>query len=320
MALTELAEYHWDTINPKTLSGHYKVKESLVGRVVSFKNLYGASQTKGKFDFYAALLDKEFAFLKRIITCPAAELPNVIEQVRELLEHCDLLPEGDMGKEMSDELLYDVFQYHNWRNNGKAKNLFDLQCVDVCPYCNLNYTYVDDVSSKLVFTYDHFYDKGRFPYLSLSFSNLIPSCQPCNLTYKFISDFTVDSHLHPYIDDYNEVCTFFSKYIGISDDDLQVEIRGNDDSRCERYNLDLGIVPRYNIPDMLRNVRTCFQISRDYDSFRKNELLRINGWNNIEEVNRWICKAFNIPFLPSSILETQYGKLRRDLAIQYNLL
>jgi 5-methylcytosine-specific restriction endonuclease McrA len=54
-----------------------------------------------------------------------------------------------------------------------------------CPYCNRNYIFtVDTTTDKLRPEIDHFYPKSKYPFLALSFYNLIPSCQVCNHTKR----------------------------------------------------------------------------------------------------------------------------------------
>jgi len=52
--------------------------------------------------------------------------------------------------------------------------------LTVCPYCNRNYIYNIPDSRRTTCELDHFYDKAAFPFLALSFYNLIPSCKTCN--------------------------------------------------------------------------------------------------------------------------------------------
>ncbi|OHE09829.1 MAG: hypothetical protein A2513_10990 [Sulfurimonas sp. RIFOXYD12_FULL_33_39] len=52
-----------------------------------------------------------------------------------------------------------------------------------CFYCNKDFiTNLKKEKNELVSTFqlDHFFDKGTYPYLALSFYNLIPSCTTCN--------------------------------------------------------------------------------------------------------------------------------------------
>ena len=55
--------------------------------------------------------------------------------------------------------------------------------MDVCPYCNHNYTItVNDRKKKIVVKpdFDHFYSKSIHPILALSYFNLVPICSTCN--------------------------------------------------------------------------------------------------------------------------------------------
>lgn len=55
--------------------------------------------------------------------------------------------------------------------------------VNVCPYCNRQYTFTTYKSGKnkgVRPQFDHFLPKSKYPYFALSFYNLIPSCPTCN--------------------------------------------------------------------------------------------------------------------------------------------
>jgi len=68
---------------------------------------------------------------------------------------------------------YEGFHYGEWL----AKKLN----VNVCPYCNRQYTFtVNSTNGKTRPQFDHFHPKSIFPYLALSFYNLVPSCPTCN--------------------------------------------------------------------------------------------------------------------------------------------
>jgi len=55
----------------------------------------------------------------------------------------------------------------------------------VCFYCNKDFITNFETDKKVsTFQLDHFYDKGTYPYLALSFYNLIPSCYVCNAKGK----------------------------------------------------------------------------------------------------------------------------------------
>ena len=78
-----------------------------------------------------------------------------------------------------------AFNYDRYRENILVEVAKQLN-VKTCPYCNMHYTlYANEVKKKSVeklarFQFDHFFDKKRYPMLSMSFYNLIPSCSVCN--------------------------------------------------------------------------------------------------------------------------------------------
>jgi len=95
---------------------------------------------------------------------------------------------------------FDYNNYYNQIDIGIGKAL-DLKC---CPYCNRNFiTYIPDKNKRVIGpTYDHFFSKARYEYLTLSFYNLIPSCYICNCNLKLNTDFNLKYHLHPYLGEF----------------------------------------------------------------------------------------------------------------------
>jgi len=102
--------------------------------------------------------------------------------------------------------------YKNFTTKKEEYDAYDLARdlkVDVCPYCNRNYTFTvksENGSSRPQF--DHFYDKDTYPILALSFYNLIPSCPTCNTTMKGTKQFSIYTHLHPYQESFNNYAKF----------------------------------------------------------------------------------------------------------------
>jgi hypothetical protein len=76
--------------------------------------------------------------------------------------------------------------------------------IRVCPYCNRTYTFtIDEDTGRCRPEYDHFYSQNNFPYLSLSFYNLIPSCPICNHKKKI-----TEISINPYIEGFGINCKF----------------------------------------------------------------------------------------------------------------
>lgn len=98
--------------------------------------------------------------------------------------------------------------------NGTKYNAYFL-CkelkLDVCPYCNKNYMVTISDTQKEIFTrptLDHFFCKSKYPFLALSLYNLIPSCHICNSHIKQDKEFHLNTHIHPYFEDFNKIKKF----------------------------------------------------------------------------------------------------------------
>ena len=107
-----------------------------------------------------------------------------------------------------------AFNYKNFRNDylvTLAKWL-NIRC---CPYCNAQFTlYVNKKVDKkhpkgiAKFQFDHFFNKSDYPYLSMSFYNMIPVCSACNHS-KLAGDMSVE--LNPYVTDIASLFVFRAK-------------------------------------------------------------------------------------------------------------
>jgi len=157
----------------------------------------------------------------------------------------------DAKKEQFD---YIVTLYKNFTSKKKEYDAYDLAdklSVDVCPYCNRNYTFtIKDKDSKCTRPdFDHFYDKKSYPILALSFYNLIPSCRVCNSGLKGSTPFTLQTHLHPYKDSFNEYAKFFFK---VKDSSFYYSEKGfniklnTDDCRTKNIINDFALEILYN--------------------------------------------------------------------------
>jgi len=103
--------------------------------------------------------------------------------------------------------------YNNFCDKKKEYDAYDLAQslhVNVCPYCNRNYTFTVIVEEKDLTRpqFDHFYDKATYPILALSFYNLIPSCPTCNASIKGCKEFSLTTHVHPYVEGFDDKARF----------------------------------------------------------------------------------------------------------------
>jgi hypothetical protein len=114
------------------------------------------------------------------------------------------------------DLLLKIFDYKGFSNkNSSGYNAFDFAKgigINTCPYCNKQYTHTifDEKTRNKVLRpdLDHFIPKSKYPYLALSFYNLIPCCQICNSRFKLNDSFTFEGNLHPYTEGWGEQVKF----------------------------------------------------------------------------------------------------------------
>jgi len=83
-----------------------------------------------------------------------------------------------------------------------AYHLAENLNIPTCVYCNRLYTQTIIPSPGEYIaraTLDHWFPKSKFPFLALSFYNLIPSCNICNSSVKGATNYTLRDIFHPYL-------------------------------------------------------------------------------------------------------------------------
>lgn len=106
-----------------------------------------------------------------------------ITTLNRFIQRLGVILESD-NKERYHKLML-AFGYDNFCESKKIWNAYEF-CrrlkTSVCPYCNREYIFtIGDIKDKTVRPeLDHFFPKSRYPYLSCSFFNFIPSCHICN--------------------------------------------------------------------------------------------------------------------------------------------
>lgn len=135
-----------------------------------------------------------------IITAQPHELSNFIKNFEALY------PRLDNTLKKALKCIFYYKEYGKWQ----AYNLASMIKVSVCPYCNRSYTFAigSDATTGTRFEYDHFYSQEDYPYLALSFYNLVPSCHICNANLKKRAKFTFDTNMHPYVDGFGDEIKF----------------------------------------------------------------------------------------------------------------
>lgn len=164
-----------------------------------------------------------------------------------------------------------VFNYTSYlgTNYDIAHKLAKYLDCNVCVYCGRIYTNTVIKNGKCIIhpTFDHFFPKGEYPLLALSFFNLIPSCYNCNCTTKGQKPVNSNTtYLHPYINGADEInsCFRFSYYLGSSannHDRINIKIGGVKKDKTGTY-----------VSTKVRNSTSDFQIEDVYQVHNSYEL------------------------------------------------
>ena len=214
-----ILEEYFDKLNPKVISRRknssqieiFNKNEALIYKIYK-KSLENSSLSY----FYKFILDEKnnFDFLKSILLSK----PDIIEdelvpKIEKFCENYCILnynTNTDNKKKELKEVL-ETFGYDNLRRSEVGVWFSTQLHIKVCPYCNREYTFtisLPNKKDKLLFNFDHFLSKSEYPYLSLSFFNLIPCCSICNTNFKGDKPFSVYKNIHPHIEGFNKNVTF----------------------------------------------------------------------------------------------------------------
>jgi len=104
------------------------------------------------------------------------------------------------------------------------KEFYNQLDIKSCVYCNRNYIFNLNENGHIKGQIDHFYDKASYPYLAISFYNLIPSCAGCNKVKGSYNTYE-NSSVSPYMREESkifdvEIDSIYNLKYKIQDDDL----------------------------------------------------------------------------------------------------
>lgn len=182
---------YFDRIQNTGNTNPYKILDSAINAGTLYNYTLGAQEI--------ALLQ----FLKKHINCLIIGDPLVLKAVIEKVNNSgwqDLIYND--GTTPLGNALLKAFGYTTRFRSVQQKGVWLAKNLNIksCPYCNAQYTLVvnaGDNKGIAKFQFDHFFPKEKYPYLSVSLYNLIPSCASCNHR-KSNEDVALSTHYNPY--------------------------------------------------------------------------------------------------------------------------
>lgn len=253
---------------------------------------------------------------KRIIDNLEILIKADLKTIQENLD----LAEGYSKEELNE--IKNVFNYASHRQDEKFMEFFKKLNIKSCPFCNNNYVYFYKKNGKkynTIATLEHYYPKSKYPHLSLSFFNLIPSCNTCNSKFKGSDKKHLGKILHPYFEDFDKKAKFSVSIDSLpvnKDIELEVNLYSNN-TRCktsiDRFQLDKIYTEHNDIAKEIWNKAQIYNESRInelYESFYK-EL----GYSKEDVKNMAFCNYLH----KNDINKRNHSKLTQDILKQYNI-
>ncbi|MCM3246534.1 hypothetical protein NX029_01930 [Cytobacillus firmus] len=224
--------------------------------------------------------------MEKIVTGNIYELDHIRKKFDEYL---DTLP-PNRGKKKSKERqeLYEKLEIFNkeytYFYNSPEWNAYEFQKeigVTVCPYCNSQFIFIYESSNgRTRATLDHFFDKGRYPFLAMSIYNLVPSCKICNSDLKGKKITALDTHYSPYEKNISEYIHFRKEIIKDRKEQI-ISIDGkNNDKDIDFVSVILGYENEYNIKidiinapkdieQKIKGNKDLFHLEKIYNAYHK---------------------------------------------------
>ncbi|EME8469856.1 hypothetical protein V0J72_000847 [Morganella morganii] len=173
----------------------------------------------------------------------------------------------------------DTFKY-SLIDKETAYQLNSFLDISVCPYCNSEeIEQVKDDTDTACYraAFDHFIPKYKYPLISFSLFNLIPSCSKCNSTYKKALDPIMTPFSNPFLDGINDIQLFNFVYDinyiyrdgNINDNDIQITLKKQKNNIDKNMSI-LHINNRYNLNNRKRIARLIAKRAFDLNAYEEN--------------------------------------------------
>ncbi|GAA0721449.1 hypothetical protein GCM10009430_22730 [Aquimarina litoralis] len=330
--LDALAKTHFqELINPQNQDGSYHATQSLIGRISSQMKVDILVPVRIKFWNY--FLINHYRNLDRITSGRPEILAEVIIEIENLVGHNILsnnLNYNQASLTSFGKIVKSVFGYEIYRDNGSARENVEQFNLNYCPYCNKqeleSIQRTDNLSGNTritaLYQLDHFYPRARFPYLAVSFFNLIPGCSPCNAQLKLDKDFNIFTHVNPFHKSFDDYFKFkLSKVVVSSLNEVELEIE-NKSPHSDNSIIDFQLLQRYNNQNTKKRILDqLYALKNRSEAVRKSYMSQITGlFRKADIPNEVLLKSQGVPTKKDEISNYPMGKMKRDICIQLDLL
>lgn len=187
---SNIADLHWTDMRSKKAGLYKSLMDISVIKLLQSKQCYNV--------LYCYFYDKTGNIIKenvkKLLLANKSQMEEYIKKF------------GKFNSIESDELQKYVFRYTDFSKRISAYTILKKMKVNVCPYCNRQYTFT--LESNLIRPqFDHYFPKSLYPYLAVSIFNLIPSCSICNQAKGSLDTYN-EPILYPYEEEFGEKTKF----------------------------------------------------------------------------------------------------------------
>lgn len=320
--LDALAKEHYRLLNPKKKNGDF-TEASLIEKIKSAAINDAADIDRSKF--WEFLSDNNFLNLEKVITARPQDLEIIIDEINDLVG--DNFISISRGYNLADltnfgKIVKEVFDYSlRYRSQEFSKEHFGKLKLGFCPYCNetsVSVVVIKDPmtvheKSQALLQVDHFFPQVRYPYLALSFFNLIPSCPYCNASLKGEKDFKLGTHFNPFHKRLDDHFAFYitSEVIKTKDDIIieRKDLTAHPANACQ----DFALIARYNTDAVKQEIFSGYKLIQN----RPNKVIQKLSSKFAAVLPNFsyedVLTAFNVPRVRSQIASRRLGKLKRDI-------
>ncbi|MGG6229373.1 HNH endonuclease [Tenacibaculum sp. SDUM215027] len=286
--------------------------------ITKLKEEYESAQSEIESRVYRFLRIR----LKNIITGSPIVLNEIVNHFDTTFPEDIFYDFDEKGKKVDSKIakrIKEIFNYKTFRSSDFCINhLRELGFQDrtPCPYCNF-----DELSivtrnignnDLALLDLDHFIPQSKYPFLSLSLYNLIPSCHNCNSRFKGETLFLIDTHINPFDKSFDEHFRFkldtpFIYGMDINDFSFSYSIEnGFPDNSI----IDLNIIQRYDTAkkELLQKLNIIYKVTEN----KKDEFVSLFGDDGTKE----LMQLADFPVDSNEITSHKMGKIKRDIYLE----
>lgn len=271
--------------------------------------------------------------LSELLICEAADLMNHSETI---LNNNGLNTAANIAV---IKLAFDYTKYNADISSHIRAYFREREFVKFCPYCNTKTAHHNlNAAGEVVDSYelDHFYDKARYPLLSYSLFNLVPSDHTCNVTNKGVTQFTDEYHINPHLSGYTDQIKFVPVGLNPAYEVDRIElnileaqgsilyrkINGNNHPTLEQDalgNLNVFKIRSKYLDQKHRakNILKTLDTNNSYRKHIKKYIQSLTGLDIKDSYKKWYEKELNICFNPVNFNDKAYSKFGRDIHDYY---